>query len=100
MVMMIMMMMMMTMLVIIVIIIIIIIIIIIYIHAYIYTCLLLLILMLWRRQAIFESRETSCFPLLNAGFEPKVSGTESPADWMPTDKPTKLSGIKLKTWTQ
>ena len=29
-----------------------------------------------------------------------VSGTESPADWMPADKPTELSRIKLKTWTR
>ena len=41
-------------------------------------------------------KETSCLPLLNAGFEPKVSDTYSPADWMPADKPTELSRIKLK----
>ena len=41
-------------------------------------------------------KETSCFPMLNAGFEPKVSDTYSPADWMPADKPTELSRIKLK----
>ena len=29
-----------------------------------------------------------------------VFGTESPADWMPADKPTELSRIKLKTWTR
>ena len=29
-------------------------------------------------------------------FEPKVSDTYSPADWMPADKPTELSRIKLK----
>ena len=45
-------------------------------------------------------KETSCLPLLNAGFEPRVSDTKSPADWMPTDKPTELSGITLKTWTR
>ena len=33
-------------------------------------------------------------------FEPKVSDTYSPADWMPADKPTELSRIKLKTWTR
>ena len=45
-------------------------------------------------------KETSCLPLLNAGFEPiRVSDTKSPADWMPADKPTELSRIKLKTWT-
>ena len=41
-------------------------------------------------------KETSCLPLLKAGFEPKVSDTYSPADWMPADKPTELSRIKLK----
>ena len=35
-------------------------------------------------------------PLLNAGFKPRVSGTESPADWMPADKLTELPRIKLK----
>ena len=45
-------------------------------------------------------KETSCLPLLNAGFEPKVSDTYSPADWMPADKLTELSRIKLKTWTR
>ena len=45
-------------------------------------------------------RRLSYLPLLNAGFEPKVSDTYSPADWMPTDKPTELSRIKLKTWTR
>ena len=29
-----------------------------------------------------------------------VSDTNSPADWMPTHKPTELSRIKLNTWTQ
>ena len=61
-----------------------------------YTCLLLLISMLWHRQAIFNRKETSCLPLLNAGFEPKVSDIYSPADWMPADKPTEISRIKLK----
>ena len=65
-----------------------------------YTCLLLLISMLWHRQAIFKSKETSCVPLLNAGFEPGAPDTNSPADWMLADKPTKLSRIKLKTWTR
>ena len=59
-------------------------------HILIHICLLLLISMLWHRQAIFESK-------LNAGFEPiRVSDTKSPADWMPADKSTELSRIKLK----
>ena len=41
-------------------------------------------------------KETSCVPLLNAGFEPGVPDTKSPADWMLADKPTELSRIKLK----
>ena len=44
-------------------------------------------------------KETSCVPLQNAGFEPRVPDTKSPADWMLADKPTELSRIKLKTWT-
>ena len=43
-------------------------------------------------------KETSCVPLQNAGFEPRVPDTKSPADWMLADKPTELSRIKLKTW--
>ena len=53
-----------------------------------YICLLLLISMLWHRQAIFESK--------GGKFEPKVSDTNSQADWMPNHKPTELSRIKLK----
>ena len=41
-------------------------------------------------------KETSCLPLLNAGFQPWVPETKSPADWMPADKPTELSRIKVK----
>ena len=41
-----------------------------------------------------------CVPLQNAGFEPRVQETKSPADWMLADKPTELSRIKLKTWTR
>ena len=36
----------------------------------------------------------------DAGFEPGVQDTKSPADWMLADKPTELSRIKLKTWTR
>ena len=52
------------------------------------------------KEVILNQKEPSCVPLLNAGFESRVSGTESPADWMPTDKPTELLRIKLKTWNQ
>ena len=40
-------------------------------------------------------KETSCFPLLNEGFEPGIPDTKSPADWMLADKPTELPRIKL-----
>ena len=39
-----------------------------------YTCLLLLISMLWHRLAFSNRNETSCPPLLNAGFEPNPDG--------------------------
>ena len=46
-------------------------------------------------------KETSCLLLLNAVFEPGVWDTKSPADWMPADKPTGISRIKLKkNWTR
>ena len=45
-------------------------------------------------------KEKSCTPLQNAGFEPGVPDTKSPADWMVADKQTELSRIKLKTWTR
>ena len=45
-------------------------------------------------------KETSCVPLLKAGFEPGIPDTKSPADWMLADKPTELSRIKLKTRTR
>ena len=57
--------------------------------------------LLWGGGILVDHWSTiSSFPLLNAGFEPKVSDTYSPADWMPADKPTELSRIKLKTWTR
>ena len=46
-----------------------------------------------------SSAERDFVPLLNAGFEPAVPDTKSPADWMLADKPTELSRIKVKTWT-
>ena len=70
-------------------------------HTCIHTYLLLLISMLWHRQAIFESKRDK----LSSSGEcrirtQRVSETQSSADWMPADKPTELSRIKLKTWTQ
>ena len=56
---------------------------------------------LWGNVYRYSNRkEKSCLPLLNAGFEPRVSDTKSPAAPMPTDKPTELLRIKLKTWTR
>ena len=59
-----------------------------------YTCLLLLISMLSHRQAIFESKgdKLSYFPECMI----RTQCTYLPADWMPADKPTELSRIKLK----
>ena len=53
--------------------------------------------MLWHRQAIFESKGDK----LSSSAESRiwtqgVSETQSSADWMPADKPTELSRIKLK----
>ena len=65
-----------------------------------YACLLL-ITMLWHRQAIFESKEDKLSSSAECRIRTwKSQDTYSPADWMRTLKPTKLSRIKLKTWTQ
>ena len=47
--------------------------------------------MLWHSKRFSNRNETIWLPLLNAGFEPRISGTEFPADWMSADKPTELS---------
>ena len=66
-----------------------------------YTYLLLLISMLWHRQAIFESKGDKLSSSAESRIRTKrVSDTYSPADWMPADKPTELSRIKLKIWTR
>ena len=65
-----------------------------------YACLLL-ITMLWHRQAIFESKEDKLSSSAECRIRTlKSQDTYSPADWMRTLKPTELSRIKLKTWTQ
>ena len=69
-------------------------------YEYVFTCLLLFILMLWHRQAIFESKGDKLSSSAECRIWTQVSGTKSPADWMLADKPTELSRIKLKTWTQ
>ena len=68
-----------------------------YMYVYTYTYLLFLISMLWHRQAIFESKgdQLSSFAECRIRTQ-RVSETQSPADWMPADKPTELSRIKLK----
>ena len=72
-----------------------------YIHTYIHTYLLLLISMLWHRQAIFESKGDKLSSSAESRIRTQgVSETQSSADWMPADKPTELSRIKLKTWTR
>ena len=66
-----------------------------------YTYLLLLISMLWHRQAIYESKGDNLSTSAECRIRTQqVSETQSSADWMPADKPTELSRIKLKTWTQ
>ena len=63
-----------------------------HIHAY-----MLWISMLWHRQAIFESKEDKASSSAECSIRTqRVSETQSPADWMPADKPTELSRIKLK----
>ena len=62
------------------------------IYSYMNTFLLLLISMLWHRQAIFESKGDK----LSSSAERRirsweVSDTNSPADWMPSHKPTEVS---------
>ena len=72
-----------------------------YIHTYIQTYLLLLISMLWHGQAIFESKGDKSSSSAECRIRTqRVSETQSSADWMPADKPTELSRIKLKTWTR
>ena len=62
-----------------------------------YTFWLLLISMLWHRQAIFESKGDKLSSSAEGRIRTqRVSDTFSPADWMPADKPTELSKIKLK----
>ena len=66
------------------------------IYIYIHTYLLLLISMLWHRQAIFESKGDKLSSSAEGRIRTqRVSDTYSPADWMPVDKPTELSRIKL-----
>ena len=57
--------------------------------------------MLWHRQAIFESKADKLSSSAECRIRTqRVSETQSPAHWMPADKPTELSRIKLKTWTR
>ena len=48
------------------------------------------------RQPIFEWKGGKLSSSAEYRYEPRVSGTESPPDWMPTDKPTELSRVKLE----
>ena len=62
-----------------------------------YTYLLLLFSMLWLRQAIFESKGDKLSSSAECRIRTqRVFETQSSADWMPADKPTELSRIKLK----
>ena len=62
-----------------------------------HTCVLLLILILWLMQTIFQSKGDKLSSFAECRIQTQgVSGTESPADWMPAGKPTELSRVKLK----
>ena len=64
-----------------------------------YTYVLFLISMHWRMQAIFESKGDKLSSSAECRIRTqRVSETQSPADWMPADKPTELSRIKLAIW--
>ena len=53
--------------------------------------------MLWHRQVIFESKGDKLSSSAESRIRTQgVSETQSSADWMPADKPTELSRIKLK----
>ena len=53
--------------------------------------------MLWHRQAILESKGDKLSSSAESRIRTqRVSDTCWPADWMPADKPTELSTIKLK----
>ena len=53
--------------------------------------------MLWHRQAIFESKGDKLSSSAESRIRTQgVYETQSSADWMPADKPTELSRIKLK----
>ena len=70
-----------------------------YIHTYIHICCCYF-LCSGTGKRYSNRKETSCVPLLKAGFEPGIPDTKSPADQMLADKPTELSRIKLKFWTR
>ena len=46
------------------------------------------------REAISNRKKTRCLALMRPEFEPGRYHRHSPADWMPTHKPTELSRIK------
>ena len=68
-------------------------------HIYIY--IYIVVVNLWHRQATFESKGDQLSSSAECRIRTwKSQDTYSPADSMPTHKPTELSWIKLKTWTQ
>ena len=60
------------------------------------TYCLLLISILWHRQAIFKLKGDKFSSSAKCRIWTRVSGTKSPADWMPADKLTELPRIKQK----
>ena len=64
-----------------------------YIYIYIYM-FVVVILIIGNRQAIFNLKGDKLSSLTECGIRTRVSGTKSPAELMPTDKPTELSRNK------
>ena len=72
-----------------------------YIHTYIHTCLLLLISMLWHSKRYSNLKETSCLPLLKAGFEPgSLKAPNRQQTECPLTNRLSYRGSSWKTWTQ
>ena len=67
----------------------------IYVYIYIYVCVCVFVLI--NVAALAQASDFRIEKLSSSGFE---AGKSQAPDWMPTHKPTELSRIKLKTWTQ
>ena len=75
----------------------------IYTNAYIHACMHAYMYMVFNFNAMAQANNIRIGRrqvVFLCWMQDSVFGTESPADWMPADKPTELSRIKLKTWTR